>query len=128
MSSLPAHLTQTQLQRIEGSVDLGALIGQHTQLRPAGKDTLVGRCCFHKERTGSLKVHPQAGYYKCFGCGAHGGAITFTMRMDGLSFLAAARLLADQYGVSLTEVPRHVTREQLAMATQVAAKKKKARP
>lgn len=37
-----------------------------------GVDDYVGRCPLHEEKTGSFHVHPEGGYWKCFGCGAGG--------------------------------------------------------
>ncbi len=41
--------------------------------------------------------------YHCFGCGAHGDAITFVMQSQGLSFMEAVSQLAAEAGL---EVPR----------------------
>lgn len=116
-----ANLTPAQTTRIKEAANLQAVVGEFVRLRPAGADTLVGLCPFHNEKSPSFKVHPTKGFYKCFGCGATGDAITFTRHTQGLSFPAAARQLAEQYGVSLTDQAAHVTREQLAYARQLAA-------
>jgi hypothetical protein len=57
-----------------------------------------------------MVVHPKAGYYKCFSCGSAGDVITFVQRMEHLSFPAAARQLADQYGISLSQEPAEPAR------------------
>ena len=51
-------------------------------------------CCFHEERTASLSV--KGSIWRCFGCGAGGDAIAFTMKFFGLSFpQALVRLDSD---------------------------------
>lgn len=44
-------------------------------------------CPFHKEKTASLSIKNEK--YKCFGCGAYGGAIDFVMQYHGLKFTQA---------------------------------------
>ncbi|MDR0555610.1 MAG: DNA primase, partial [Holosporaceae bacterium] len=61
-------------------------------------------CPFHNEKTGSLKIDSDKGYYYCFGCGAHGDVITFVQNFDKISFGEAVEYLANFYGVPL---PHH---------------------
>lgn len=65
---------------------------------------LVGRCPFHDETKLSFVVPPDKGFYHCFGCGAHGDVIGFTMRTMSLSFDRAIATLAKHVGG--IEVPR----------------------
>ena len=51
----------------------------------------------------SFTVSPTKQFYHCFGCGAHGTAITFLMNYDRLEFLDAVEELAKRVGM---EVPR----------------------
>ena len=74
--------------------DLAGLIGRTVRLKPAGSGQFVGRCPFHVERTPSFRVYQRDGHFHCFGCGAHGDAITFVMRMQGVSFIAAVEVAA----------------------------------
>ncbi|NLW95605.1 MAG: DNA primase, partial [Xanthomonadaceae bacterium] len=57
----------------------------------------------HDERSPSFTVSPTKQFYHCFGCGAHGTAISFLMNYDRLEFLDAVDELARQAGM---EVPR----------------------
>lgn len=53
-------------------------------------------CCpFHDEKTPSFKVY-EDGTYHCFGCGAHGNVIDFTMAMLKLSFREACERLSGE--------------------------------
>lgn len=60
-----------------------------------------GLCPFHNDRrAGSFWVNLDNGAFKCFSCNASGGdIIAFRMRDDGITFPAALRFLADEYGV-----------------------------
>lgn len=60
-----------------------------------------GCCPFHREKTPSFHVREAEGNYYCFGCGASGDAISFTMEMQGLEFPAAVQELAERVGVVL---------------------------
>lgn len=93
---IPDHV----LQEIKQRVDLEQVVGRVVRLKRQGRRS-VGLCPFHQERTPSFGVHPSGRYFKCFGCGAAGDAIGFTMRMHDLDFQAAARLLAQDLGIVL---------------------------
>ena len=55
--------------RVLDATDMVALIGEHVQLRPKGREH-VGICPFHDDRAPSMTVvtHKGAGFYKCFSC------------------------------------------------------------
>ena len=90
------------IQQLLARVDLADLIGRYVPLKKAG--TEFKACCpFHNEKTPSFTVSPRKGFYHCFGCGAHGTAITFLMEYGRYSFPDAVEELAKQTGL---EVPR----------------------
>jgi DNA primase len=60
-----------------------------------------GLCPFHQEKTPSFYVNPDNGFYKCFGCGKAGDAITFVRETEGLTFIEAVETLAKRFGVTL---------------------------
>ncbi len=82
-------------------------------LRKAGTD-YVSECCFHREKTGSLVIHPRSSRYpdtyKCFGCSAGGDVIDFYAAVEGISKGQSIHRLAEQAGISEDGEP--VTREQ----------------
>ena len=65
-------------------------------------------------------MSPTKQFYHCFGCGAHGTAISFLMNYDRLEFLDAVEELAKRVGM---EVPRdtHAAQRQSATATDLYA-------
>lgn len=87
---------------LKDKVSIYDVISKRVRLRKSGKDWF-GLCPFHKEKTGSFKVDVEAGYYYCFGCGAHGDAITFVQETEHISFAEAIEQLANQYGIPLPE-------------------------
>ena len=82
--------------------DLVEIVGSRVPLKRQGRD-YSARCPFHDERSPSFTVSPTKQFYHCFGCGAHGTAISFLMNYDRLEFIDAVEELAKRVGM---EVPR----------------------
>lgn len=92
-------------REILARTDIGEVIGAVVSLRKRGND-LVGLCPFHGEKTPSFHVHPDRGFFKCFGCDAAGDVIRFIQLHDNLNFVEALRVLAKRAGIQLeTEDP-----------------------
>ena len=116
---------QDVLREIRARVDIAAFIGAHVPLKKRGND-LVGLCPFHAEKTPSFHVHPDRGFFKCFGCGAGGDVITFVQKSENVGFVDAVRTLASKAGVELEpENPRAMRarseREAMYEANRIAA-------
>jgi len=88
------------LDELRARTPLPALIGRKTRLVRNGRQW-KGCCPFHNEKTPSFYVYDD--HFHCFGCGAHGDAITFLMRAEGASFPEAVERLAAEAGM---EVPK----------------------
>jgi DNA primase len=90
-------------QQLLSRVDIVDVIERHVQLRKAGQN-YVARCPFHSEKTPSFSVSPAKQFYHCFGCGAHGSAISFVMEHGGLGYVVAVKELASMVGMTVPEV------------------------
>lgn len=90
------------LREVLARTDIADYIGQFVTLRKRGND-LVGLCPFHGEKTPSFHVHPDRGFFKCFGCTAAGDVIKYVMLQDNLRFPDALRILAKRAGVQMEE-------------------------
>ena len=98
---MAAGLTESVIEEIKARTDLAELIASYgVQVRHAGS-SLKACCPFHHEKTPSFNINPSRGFYHCFGCGESGDAISFVMKMDGLTFPEAAQKLAAQCGVKV---------------------------
>jgi len=95
---IPNEFIQTLLSR----VDVVAVVDRYVPLKKAGTN-FVACCPFHSEKTPSFTVSPTKQFYHCFGCGAHGTAISFLMEFGGKPFPDAVEELARDAGL---EVPR----------------------
>src|SRR5690348_11823268 len=88
------------LEELRARTPLAPLIGRRVKLERSGKQW-KGCCPFHGEKTPSFYVYDDG--YHCFGCGAHGDAISFVMQSQGLGFMEAVSELASEAGL---EVPK----------------------
>ena len=94
-------LSPQWLDELKGRITLSTLIQRTVKLQRAGREWKA--CCpFHSENTPSFYVNDQKGFYHCFGCQQHGGAIDWMMEQHGLPFMDAVKELASEAGM---EVP-----------------------
>lgn len=95
---IPPSFIQDLLSR----VDIVDVVESAVQLKRAGAN--YSACCpFHTEKTPSFTVSPSKQFYHCFGCGAHGTAISFLMEYHGLGFIDAVKDLAARAGMTVPE-------------------------
>lgn len=83
-----------KVEEIKASMDILQIINPFVSLKLVGKN-YVGLCPFHNEKKGSFTVAPAKGFYKCFGCGKGGNAITFLMDHKSLTYPEALMYIAN---------------------------------
>lgn len=98
-------IPESFVQELLARIDVVDVVGRYVQLRKGGAN-LLGLCPFHNEKSPSFTVSPTKQFYHCFGCGAHGSAITFLIEHTGASFPEAVRSLAASAGMRVPEEPR----------------------
>jgi len=96
------------LDEIRTRLSCSEVIGRRVKLTRKGRE-YAGLCPFHNEKTPSFWVNDEKSFYHCFGCGAHGDVIGFSMRIDNLSFPEAVEKLANEAGL---ELPRFTPQER----------------
>ena len=90
------------LDEIRARVALSDVVGRRVKLIRAGREQKA--CCpFHNEKTPSFYVNDDKAFYHCFGCGAHGDAITFLMEQEGREFRDAVADLAAEAGLEMPQ-------------------------
>jgi len=94
-------IPQSFIDDLIARTDIVELIGRRVRLKRQGRE-FAGLCPFHQEKTPSFTVSPQKQFFHCFGCGAHGTALGFLMRLEHLEFPQAVERLAEDMGL---EVP-----------------------
>lgn len=108
-------LDQRFLDEIRSRTLLSALIARTVKLTKAGREFKA--CCpFHNEKTPSFYVNDEKGFFHCFGCQAHGDAISWLTDARGLPFMDAVKELVDSAGIEMP-APDPKSREKAQRAS-----------
>ena len=95
-------IPQAFIDELLTRTDIVDVIDARVPLKKAGREYKA--CCpFHNEKTPSFTVSQVKQFYHCFGCGAHGSAISFLMDYEHMEFVEVVEDLAHMAGL---EVPR----------------------
>ena len=101
-------IPQPFIDQVLNQTDIVDLIDGYVGLKQKGREYTA--CCpFHNEKTPSFTVSPDKQFYHCFGCGAHGTAISFLMEHEGLEFVEAIELLANRLSMQVPREHGHAT-------------------
>jgi DNA primase len=107
------YISEDTITQIKDHVNIVNVIGEFVPLKKSGQN-YKGLCPFHTEKTPSFVVNPQKGIFHCFGCGVGGNVFNFLMKLKGISFPDAVRLLGERAGIHVeTEGRRDVKRSKV---------------
>lgn len=87
-------------ERVRQAIDIVELVGDYLQLRREGRG-YKAICPWHDDSRPSLQVNPERQSFKCWVCDIGGDIFSFIMKMEGVEFAEALRLLADKAGIQL---------------------------
>ena len=90
------------IEQILAATDIVDLIGSYIPVKRVGGSFKIN-CPFHGEKTPSFNINQANQYYKCFGCGESGNALSFLMEYENLPFIDAVKKLADRASISIVE-------------------------
>lgn len=93
------------IERVRSESDILTVVSEYVSLKKKGK-YYWGCCPFHNEKTPSFSVTEEKGLFYCFGCHEGGDVFKFLQKADGLSFMEAAKKLAEKFAVPLPERER----------------------
>ena len=119
---------QQFIDDLRSQANILTVIQEYVPLKRAGT-SYKGNCPFHNEKTPSFHVHPDKGFFHCFGCHAGGDVFKFLELHEKIAFPEAVRMLAHKFGIAVPE-PEGTTddarrdsalREALLKAHEVAA-------
>lgn len=95
-------IPEEKVREVAERISIVEVVSDYVPLRRAGGNFL-GLCPFHAEKTPSFNVNPAREIFHCFGCGAGGNAFSFIMKIEGVSFPEAVKLLARKSGIEIEE-------------------------
>ena len=86
---------KSYIDELHNKIDIVSVISRYVKLKKRGRN-FVGLCPFHDDKNPSFVVSPEKQIFHCFGCGASGDVIKFLMRIEGIDFKEAVRILAKE--------------------------------
>ncbi len=111
-------ITPQWKDELRARITLSTLVQRSVKLTRAGREW-KGCCPFHDEKTPSFYVNDQKQFYHCFGCGAHGDAISWMVDQQGLQFMDAVKELAAMAGMEVPAPDPVMARKAEARATLI---------
>ena len=93
-------INQEFIDEVLSRNDIVDVVSRYATLSRRGNNYWA--CCpFHMEKTPSMSVKQDGQFFKCFGCGEGGNAISFLMKIENIDFLQALEILCKNVGMEL---------------------------
>ncbi|AGH80448.1 DNA primase [Psychromonas sp. CNPT3] len=117
---MAGRIPQNFIDDLIAQTDIVDVIDSRVKLKKQGKDHRAS-CPFHNgNNKSSFSVSTEKQFYHCFNCGASGNVLTFIMEYDGVEFVDAIDILAEQLSI---EVPREENNNATSSPTQTIDRK-----
>src|ERR1700752_4461242 len=107
------------LDEIRARLPVSQVVSRKVLLKRAGRE-FKGLSPFKQERTPSLTVNDQKGFYHCFASGEHGEIFTFLVKTERLAFPEAVERRAQEAGVPMPKAGLRDDRAEVERALVLA--------
>ncbi len=91
--------TNNIFEQIKNASDIVSEVSVFVDLTKKGRN-YWGICPFHDDTSPSMSVSPEKQFFKCFVCQVGGNVINFISNYEKISFVEAAKRLADKAGIT----------------------------
>ena len=113
--------TDDEIRRAKIECDLAALFVEDGATVAKDGARVKATCPFHADRTPSCEIYAHDQSYYCFGCKAHGDAITYLRQKRGLAFDDAMRVLGSAPKMAMPAKPDRRRKWQVEMPAPAKA-------
>lgn len=111
------------VEEIKSRLGIEDVVREYVKLSQAGQNW-KGLCPFHNEKTPSFMVSSDRQIWHCFGCSEGGDIFTFIMKIEGVEFYEALKILGKKAGVQVTpQNPKEVDLKNKLLDINELAKK-----
>jgi DNA primase len=107
-------------EQVKRAINIVDLVGDYLQLRREGR-AYKALCPWHDDSRPSLQVNAERQSWKCWPCDVGGDIFSFVMKIEGVSFPEALKMLAEKAGIELTASSRPGAADEKRLLYQAMA-------